>query len=189
MGKFRAFLQPSWAMKIARQIQRIHYKLPFTMSNRVERFKHVESLGLCTVLALIIQAAKNNYQYGHSALNRMQINLATGLFGCKQNGLEKKESISNEETRVRCPILSLSSLAPVSLCSLTKIAIDHFSFRPQKLSKMWQPHSLISVEATNNRIEAELLSSLLKLLPYLICTYNVRAYHVAIRLIRTVKKI
>ena len=33
------------------QIQQIHYKLLFTLSNKVQRFKHEQSLGLCNAMS------------------------------------------------------------------------------------------------------------------------------------------
>ena len=32
-------------------IQRIHYKLPFALSNKIELFEHMRSLGLCNAIS------------------------------------------------------------------------------------------------------------------------------------------
>ena len=48
--------------------------------------------------------------------------------GVNRMDLEKMESANNEETRGKS--IGLSSLAPVPLCSLTKIVLDQSSVLP-----------------------------------------------------------
>ena len=52
-GKFRASLEPLWAVKIARYVEYLTHisgeyiiKLPFTLSNKVELFERMQSPGL-----------------------------------------------------------------------------------------------------------------------------------------------
>ena len=69
MGKFRA---PSWAMKITRCVEQqsskyINCKLPFTMSNWVEGFKHVASLDLHNAVSMCSYYITRYVQHVHTS--------------------------------------------------------------------------------------------------------------------------